>query len=409
VITINHTHAKGTVVNGTSSGDGTNLVIKAVGDGWRFSRNLDAWYLPRSRDRHADQPRITRLTDALREAGYTVEVSVDDTRRTQTEIEDDREARAAGRVERYTDLADRRRAEGAARLDHVRERRDHFPLGQPVMDQRDANRRAKLNRSEDIGREHLAAANRWQQRADSAETTQRYRHNPRVITRRIQRLDAEMQRWIRHVDSANSDGGGPADDYITRAHQEIARLHDEITHWSVELGALQQAGLWRPWKPEHFQPGDEARILDTWYPVLRVNRKTVTISPLIFGGQRRYNEHGKDVWTDTMPYDKVYGRRRDRTNLHTPPPPADATCSLPATSAPDSELCPHPPVARVTIRHDGTACGCSGACMNDSDSTEATTVEPWTEVVLYCAEHEAQHQPREGGEQVSAATYEALA
>lgn len=75
-----------------------------------------------------------------------------------------------------------------------------------------------------------------------------------------------------------------------------------------------------PWRPEHFRAGDKALILGSWYPVVRVNRTSVTVPPLVLLGERRLDERGKDVWTDTVPYDKVFGRRRDGHALRTPPP-----------------------------------------------------------------------------------------
>jgi hypothetical protein len=78
VIVIAHTHGEGTLVHGTARGDGTNLVIKSVRGGWRFSRNLGAdgaWYLPHSQDRNADRARIERLAAALHDAGHPVEAT----------------------------------------------------------------------------------------------------------------------------------------------------------------------------------------------------------------------------------------------------------------------------------------------------------------------------------------------
>jgi hypothetical protein len=159
VITIEHSHAEGTLVHGTDRGDGTNGVIKATRDGWKFSRNIGvdgAWYLPRSRDRRPDLGRIDRLAAALRAGGYQVEVSVDDNPRTTAEVEADHAQRVAGRTERYGELADARHTRGTARLDEVRQARARIPLGQPVHDARDANYRERLNRREDSARAELA-------------------------------------------------------------------------------------------------------------------------------------------------------------------------------------------------------------------------------------------------------------
>ena len=429
MITVAHTHAEGTVVHGTTRSDGTNLVFKSVRDGWRFSRNIGAdgaWYLPHSRDRDADRTRIERLAEALHTAGYQVDVSVDDTPRPAARVEADRETRVAGRVQRYTELADARHEGGGARLDHVRERRAAIPLGQPVISDRYAGFLRRLNRAEDSARAEVAVGDHWQHRADAAESTQRYRHNPRVITRRIERLEADLRRWQRARDTVASggthgeyaDGGRYAERapaHLSRADAEIARLGEQITHWREVLAAMEATGAHRAWTRDHFRVGDEVRILGTWYPVVRVNAKSLTVPPLVFGGQRRFNDAGKDVWTDTAPYDKVYGRRRNGNVLHTPPPPADATCviALPVETfdQQDLRLCPRPPVARRTIRHDGTSCGCVGLCqISEPEPASQAPNAPWTQTILLCAEDVTDYRTadHEAGLHPPAVTWEDL-
>ncbi len=429
MITVEHSHAEGTVVHGTTRTDGTNLVFRSIRDGWKFSRNIGAdgaWYLPQSRDRNADRTRIERLAEALHAAGYPVETSIDDTPRPAAQVESDRQARVAGRVQRYTELADARHEGGGARLDHVRQRRAAIPLGQPVISDRYAGFLRRLNRTEDSAVAEIAVGDHWQHRADAAESTQRYRHNPRVITRRIEHLEAEQRRWQRNRDEVASGGrygeykpGGrcahTAPAYLTRAADEITRLAAEIAHWRGELAALQAAGTFRPWGPGHFQPGDEVRLANTWYPVVRVNAKSLTVPPLIFGGERRLNPDGTDVWTDRAPYDKVYGRRRNGNVLHTPPPPADATCviALPVETSDqqDLRLCPKPPVARRTIRHDGTSCGWVGLCQSsEPEAASHASHAPWTQTILLCAEHVGDYRTAddEAGLQPPAVTWEDL-
>jgi hypothetical protein len=404
VITIEHTHAEGTLLHGTARSDGTGAVIKSVRDGWRYSRNIGtdgAWHLPHSRDRRADRPVIDRLADALRAAGYDVEVTIDDTPRAAADIEADRAERVAGRVDRYDELADARHTTGGARLAHVRERRSHLALGQPVISQRYANFLQRLNRTEESARAEIATGDHWQDRADAAASTQRYRHDPRVIARRIERLEADQRRWQRvRGDAASRDGA--SSEYLARADAEIAKLGEAIDYWRVELAELDATGNYRPWTREHFRVGDEVRILGTWYPVLRVNKKSVTVPPKIFGGERRLNAEGKDVWTDTAAYDKVYGRRRDGKILHTPPPAEGSTCTcritIPTFNAEfiperDGGPCTEPPVARLTIRHDGTSCGCHGTCMmRDPDEPDPGQDQPWTEYILLCAGHAHEYQ-----------------
>lgn len=47
---------EGTLIEGTSRNDGTAEVLKSCG--WRWSRNLGAWFVPQSRDQ-AGQLKIT--------------------------------------------------------------------------------------------------------------------------------------------------------------------------------------------------------------------------------------------------------------------------------------------------------------------------------------------------------------
>ncbi|HEX8628771.1 MAG TPA: DUF3560 domain-containing protein, partial [Catenuloplanes sp.] len=379
---------------------------KAIRDGWRFSRHIGeqgTWYLPHTRDRNADRARLERLAAALHEAGYQAEIEVDNTPRDAAAIEADRAERVAGRVERYTELADARHTCGGARLDHVTERRSHIPLAQPVISPRFGNYLRRLNRTEASARAEVAVGDHWQHRAQAAESTQRYRLNPRVITRRINRLDADHRRWQRSLDTLRAagergeyaDGGWYADraaEAITRAEQEIARLDGQLAYWRAELTALEARGAWQPWTREHFRVGDEAKVIGTWYPVLRVNGKSVTVTPLVLMGQPSTSS-----WTDTARYDKIHGRRRDGKTLHTPPPPPEATCTERVTAPindadviteSDGDPCAGTPVARVTVRHDGVTCGCQGRCMTpDPDEPDGPAAERWTEVLLLCAGH----------------------
>ena len=77
-----------TLVDGTSRGDGSAEVLKAVvnpytgrAGAWRWSRNLVSWYVPRSRDTRANTALIDATKAALEAAGFTVDVEIDDTYR----------------------------------------------------------------------------------------------------------------------------------------------------------------------------------------------------------------------------------------------------------------------------------------------------------------------------------------
>ena len=75
-ITISHTPTDGTLVEGTSRGDGTNTILKSAG--FRWFRTLGLWGIAGSRDRDPQRGRIEKAAAALRAAGHAVEVSIDD-------------------------------------------------------------------------------------------------------------------------------------------------------------------------------------------------------------------------------------------------------------------------------------------------------------------------------------------
>ena len=76
-LTIEHTEAEGTLLLGTSRGDGSAEVVKALG--WRWGRSIGLWFVPRSRDTAPKRPLIEQTARQLREAGFEVEVSIDTT------------------------------------------------------------------------------------------------------------------------------------------------------------------------------------------------------------------------------------------------------------------------------------------------------------------------------------------
>ena len=104
-IALVHTHADGTIAYGTSKGDGSAEVLKA--NRWRWSRNLQAWYVPHSRDKLSKDWVIDATKTALEAAGFEVEVRIhNDITPGVEERETDRAERVEARAEM---LSDRRR------------------------------------------------------------------------------------------------------------------------------------------------------------------------------------------------------------------------------------------------------------------------------------------------------------
>ncbi|MFG1872126.1 hypothetical protein [Micromonospora arborensis] len=73
-----HNVEEGTRLLGTAKGDGVNVVMGKNGQKWRFYMAGKFWYIWGSRGGKADRARINRAAGALRAAGWTVEVEIDD-------------------------------------------------------------------------------------------------------------------------------------------------------------------------------------------------------------------------------------------------------------------------------------------------------------------------------------------
>jgi hypothetical protein len=221
----------------------------------------------------------------------------------------------------------------------------------------------------------------------------------------VEQLRAQRLDWQRRLDEARR-GGQPGEhaeigadaatvaEYIDRLDQAIRTLDFMITRARVT-----GSGAGRAWRPEHFRPGDEALILGCWYPVVRVNRWSLTVPPLVLLGNRRLDHRGRHEWTDLVSYDAVYGRRRNGYAVRHPHLVAEDRCtellgppttdSGPLTDV-DADLCGQTPVARLTLHHDGTFCGCDWLCRLDR-YVVTRWLEPWTGRLLLCHTHLAEH------------------
>jgi hypothetical protein len=95
-VTITHTHETGSLVSGTSRGDGSAEILK--GFGWKWGRSIDVWYLPMSRDRLPKTYLIERTAAELRNAGFEVTVTVEVLFRATVDVEADKISRQADRT-----------------------------------------------------------------------------------------------------------------------------------------------------------------------------------------------------------------------------------------------------------------------------------------------------------------------
>ncbi|GHB30826.1 MULTISPECIES: DUF3560 domain-containing protein [Streptomyces] len=132
MITIRHTRAEGTLIEGSEKGDGVYDIIRHRG--FRYFRSIGRIGIIGSRDRAAQTWKINPAAEALREAGFEVTVTIDeDTRRSFAEAEAEKAERAEDRAGRYEERAGRAQGSSDKLRAEARRRMDSIPFGQPMM------------------------------------------------------------------------------------------------------------------------------------------------------------------------------------------------------------------------------------------------------------------------------------
>ncbi|MFH9467102.1 DUF3560 domain-containing protein [Streptomyces clavifer] len=321
-IEITHTRRAGTLIEGTSRGDGSAEILRLREYGrtqcqpFRWSRNLDCWYLPHSRDHATYTPSLELLAQRLRDAGFEVTLTIDNAdRRSFSEAEKEREEKAEGRAERFGGYADTaaRTSEAARKSSH--EISERFAFGQPILVGHHSEGRARRDhaRMDNAMRKSISERDRaqhWANREEAAANYERFRKDPGRTLRRLDKLRADLravEKWQRG-ESAKGFSRSPADPELEIEHQELT---EEIEHWEAVIKDAEARGF-KVWSKADFKRGDFVLCRGTWYEVLRVNPKSVTIPHIHNGTGKRIvratgNQH--DDWTWTAPYDDVSGRK----------------------------------------------------------------------------------------------------
>lgn len=276
-LTIRHTHETGTILEGSTKGDGSSEALKAAG-GWRWSRHLGAWYIPQSRDKDATEWKITRARIHLQTAGFDVQVEIDNTARTYAEVEADKRARLKDRAEALDAKADRRAADAAAaeakRLDalaRVPEGGEPIKIGHHS----EGRHRKAIDRAWDTLGQSVAAtkeAEEAERRAEACRANIDYREKPVAVARRIERIRVEAGKWQKSVDSIRARGE------VSERHEEgLRRELEKLAYWE-EIHAQHIAdGLFKVYTKDTVKTGDYVKIRGRWELVHKANPKTVAI------------------------------------------------------------------------------------------------------------------------------------
>ena len=323
MIIIEHSHAEGTLITGTAKGDGTADILRR--HGFRWMPSIHRWGIRGSRDHTAKRYQINATADALRAAGYDVQVNIDDTPRDYDTVQQSRELRAEDRRDALDAKAVRSAERADAAYRGARALAETIPLGQPILVGHHSERRHRrdldrIDRGYATFADQSRRADDYARRAQATETEAAYRMRPDVVARRIEATEADLRRIQRALDGYTRnfyDGHGEL--YYVEEHEPATgtyreQLLAEQALLTVRLhgdrAALDQAhadGRYNPHGPTTVHAGDQVRVIaDTWYPVLRVNPKTVTI---------RYH-HGDEQrsWPWRIRYDQLTAVRCPHTD-----------------------------------------------------------------------------------------------
>ena len=287
-ITIMHTPGEGTLLLGTARGDGSAEILKR--NGWRWGRSITAWYIQSSRDRAPKRRVIDHTAQLLTDAGFDVEVDVDDTFRTAAEAEADRIARQEQRVDALEAKAARKAdAAQAAEAAAARAHDALPPMGEPIKvgHHSESRHRAAIARADATMRRSIDAdedARHARDRAEAAGVTTSVRYAPRTVANRIDRLEKELARWQRHRDGSRRtlpggyvDVTAPAEGaWAERVQRELARVADELKYWRGIRAGQIASGEVVEHSPATIHVGDLIKYSGLWGVVTRTNPKTVT-------------------------------------------------------------------------------------------------------------------------------------
>ncbi|MFB7436529.1 DUF3560 domain-containing protein [Streptomyces microflavus] len=313
MLTIRHTLTEGTLIEGSSKGDGVYEIVRL--HGFRYFPSSGAIGVIASRNRAAQKEKIAGAATALRDAGYTVETVInEDDRRPFAEVEAERGARAESRSAHYTEQAERAQTNSDQLHEQASERRSVIPLGQPMMPghhsyRADRNARDRIHSMEGRAVAEGQRAAYLAGKAESVENSRSHRNDPATTLRRIAGLEVQLRRI--HKWQAGQSAGGSTRSLSPEGVEDLLREEEEtaeqLTYWRTIVAQAEAEGF-VVYGPSHFTKGDYAQHDGRWYEVLKVNAKSLTvpggpdIRRVISDAERAYS------WNDRMPYDKVTGQ-----------------------------------------------------------------------------------------------------
>lgn len=312
VLTITHSPAEGTLIDGTEKGDGSAQVLKA--HGWRWGRSIGAWFVPFSRDKSPKDHTIRATAAALESVGFALSVILDTTEPDPAEVEARRIERENARSEALAAKASRKRAQAEQAWNRADATHEALPpFGEPVKVGHHSQRRHEraLEKAWSTAGKAVEAqreADQVAQRAELAARATRARHNPVTVANRIKKLEGEVRGLERAL------AGGPqwrkdaeGEGYHLEHAQPEGKHREQLE--AQREGRARDLEFWREVRAEQvtngeatdYGPGtvakgDAVKIRGQWRRVARSNKKSVSV------------ETGYS-WTDRAPWHEVQDHR----------------------------------------------------------------------------------------------------
>jgi len=304
MLTITHTHEAGTLIDGTTKGDGTAAVLKA--SGWRWGRSIAAWFIPNSRDHLPHGWKINRTVTALRAAGFEVTTELSMEHRPTAEVEAGKIARQAERFDALDAKAERKSAADDAAWQRVEGALARLPEGgEPIhvghhSEGRHRNAIAKADTAMRRSVEATRDAEHARGRAEAASYTTDARYRPVTVANRIEKLGAEIRKLERTMTGDVYDyrsGFRPATEQESAARSArltpfVEEKRDQVAYWEGVRAAQIETGRATGYNRTNVHKGDRVKVRGSWHDVVRVNAKTVSVTT-------DYS------WTNTTPYAEI--------------------------------------------------------------------------------------------------------
>lgn len=148
-------------------------------------------------------------------------------------------------------------------------------------------------------------AEHLEERAADTAAADAARVDPAAVAHQVATLETQQRKIRRSIDGYRNHLGTefpPATgDRLTTLQSELATVDEDLSHWTAVRAQQVADGTTIALTREDVAVGDLIAYRGEWYPVLRVNAKSVSVQSSAGGS-----------WTDTIPYQQISGHRRSR-------------------------------------------------------------------------------------------------